>query len=365
VFRPEQRGQVNVCGFGQEFRGVPEPSIDCRRMGNQPDPQSAQRREPLIAESLQACTYAGYSSHGKTSLRLYPWVRVPIQTVKMRVRIGILTHGSVISLVLPKQAFEAERGKPGGLLLDFIFGPAIVPDRISVAKLSRRRVMTRFTPGSTRGGWLLGAILLFGAGVAARAAEVEVRNFTTKIDGNPAGTYRMTITRQDDGSVSMVGQADVKVTKVGFTVYKYSYRGTEVWKDGRLVRFQSSTDDDGKKFTVTATAEGDGVRLKVNGEESSARADWLTSYWQLPTAEMRKRHIALIDVDNGKSMNGAIRYLGTEQVTVCGKPQNCAHYRVTGPNMVDVWYDAQERLVRQEWMDEGYHVRLELTSVRR
>jgi hypothetical protein len=213
--------------------------------------------------------------------------------------------------------------------------------------------------------WGFSALVLFATSLHAQAADVEVRDFITKIDGKPAGESHMTIKRQDDGSLSMSCQADVKVTKLGIVVYKYSYRGNEDWTNSQLVRFESRTDDNGKAYTVKATWEKEGMRLRVNNEERIARVDWLTSYWQLPDAEARKRTIAIMDADTGKTVTGAIRYLGTQQITVAGKRQNCFRYRITGPLMVEAWYDAQDRLVRQEWTEDGHPCVLELSGIRR
>jgi hypothetical protein len=213
--------------------------------------------------------------------------------------------------------------------------------------------------------WILCALIIFATASFAQAAEIEVRDFTTKIDGKPAGETHMTITPQEDGSVAMACQADVKVTKLGIIVYQYVYRGNEVWKAGKLLRLESSTNDNGKRYKVTATADANGMRVRVLDEERIARVDWLTSYWQLPDAEARKRTMAVLDADTGKTVRGAMRNLGSQQLTVAGKNQNCSHYRISGPLTVEAWFDAQDRLVRQEWMEDGHTCVLELSTIRR
>jgi hypothetical protein len=50
---------------------------------------------------------------------------------------------------------------------------------------------------------------------------------------------------------------------------------------------------------------------------------------------------------------------------VAGQVQNVNHYRLSGKVAVDVWYDGSERLVRQEWVEEGHRTVLELARVRR
>jgi hypothetical protein len=217
---------------------------------------------------------------------------------------------------------------------------------------------------------LIGAILLVGAmlgvGANARAGETETRDFVTRIDGNPVGQYHMTITPKEDGVTVMACQADIRMTKLGIPTFHYTYRGTEVWKGNRLVNFQSSTDDDGTKYSVTATAERAGLRLKVNDTERIVRPDvWVTSYWQLPEERRRSGSLPLLDADDGKTLNGALRHIGVDQLTIGGQTVHCAHYRITGPNITDAWFDGQDRLVRQEWTEKGHKVQIELTNVRR
>lgn len=200
---------------------------------------------------------------------------------------------------------------------------------------------------------------------AARSADVEVRDYQTYIDGRKAGDYHMTITGQDDGSVSMAAQANVNI-RVLLVRYTYDYRGTEVWKGGRLVRFDSTTNDNGSRYTVSAAADGDGLRVRVNGRERTGRADtWLTTYWHLPPAAQRGQALPLLDADSGRDLTGTLGYVGAEQVNVAGQMTDCAHYRVTGSVNVDLWYDAQERLVRQEWMEDRHKAVLQLVGVRR
>jgi hypothetical protein len=226
-------------------------------------------------------------------------------------------------------------------------------------------MMRRFLNAYASAVCALSAVLGVGLGTA-HADGVETRDFATFIDGAQVGSYRMAITRKDDGSVTTTGDASIKVTKLGVTVYHYTYRGTEVWSDGRLQSFESKTDDDGTRYTVNATAEKNGLRLKVNGNERMVRPDvWITSYWQLPEARRRDKSLTMLDADEGKTVSGSLRSLGTEQITVAGQKCNCAHYRIAGPNMVDAWYDGQDRLVRQEWEEKGHKVQMVMTSVKR
>jgi hypothetical protein len=213
---------------------------------------------------------------------------------------------------------------------------------------------------------LFAALLLAGAlFTPARAAETEVREFSVSVDGKSSGTYTMTITKQDDGTFTMVCQAEVRVKFGPFTGYRYTYNGTETWKDGRVHSLESDCDDNGTKFRVRASSDGKGnLRVKVNGAEKDVRGDvYLTTAWFVPAGKQRDGAIPLIDADTGNEIDGKMQPISTGKMNILGKPTECARYRLTTLQPHDIWYDSAERMVRQEWVEDGHKTILELTKV--
>jgi len=219
-------------------------------------------------------------------------------------------------------------------------------------------------PGATRACWP--AVICLGLASAASAAETEIRDFRISIDGKPAGEYRLSVTRQDDGTLVQSGQADVRL-RVLVKNYTYAYRGTETWKGGRLVRLDSACNDDGKAFAVSARGGENGIAVRVNGVERRLPADaWTTSYWQLPPAALRNRALTLLDADCGEEIAGRLDYAGSQPVSAGGQSQNAARYRVSGGKLkVELWYDASDRLIRQESVEDGHKTVFELIRVRK
>jgi hypothetical protein len=210
---------------------------------------------------------------------------------------------------------------------------------------------------------VLALALVLAAG-PSRAADIETRDFSVVVAGKPAGEVHMTIHRQDNGSIVMRCDTDIKVNLV--VNYKFIYRGLEVWKDHRLVRFDSNTDDNGKRYIVSAVAEKDKLKVKVNNVERVVRGDvWLTSYWSLPAPKLRSGPIVLLDADNGRELDAKIQFVANEKLRIAGHEVTLNHYRLTGKVTVDLWYDGSDRLVRQEWSEQGHKAILELLRVRR
>jgi len=211
------------------------------------------------------------------------------------------------------------------------------------------------------------AALLFGLALVpgARAAETEVRVFKVTVDGKDAGKYTMSFTT-DDGALTIGCDAHVKVKVAFVTAYHYDYTGTEVWKEGRLMTLRSSCDDDGKRFEVSAAASDKGLSVKVNGRAKTVRGDaFLTTAGCLPDAKRRDGDLPLMEADNGQEINGKIEHIDSGSLSVAGEAVDVKHYRLKSLVDHDLWYDAGERLVRQEWTESGHKTVLELVSIRK
>jgi hypothetical protein len=221
-------------------------------------------------------------------------------------------------------------------------------------------------PGQTLerlAGWALVVamgLLLPGASWAV-ADDVETRDFTISVDGKAAGKYHTTIRRKDDGTVTFAAESEVKVSVLAITMYSYTYRGLEQWNHGRLQHFESSGKENGKPFTVTADSDAAGLHVKANGQEHVVSGDvWTTSFWQLPPAKYRNQALTLLGCDNGQERGSQLQWAGTAKLKVGEQEQTLSHYRVMRDVSYDLWYDAQDRLVRQEWVSNGHRTIMEL-----
>jgi hypothetical protein len=202
------------------------------------------------------------------------------------------------------------------------------------------------------------------APVGVLAAGVEARLFAVQVDGKLAGECRLNCS-QVGGSETLAGSASVSVKHLLGT-YHYRYAGTEVWKADRLQRLECSSDDDGKKCALQASAGETELRVTANGRTSRIKPDvWTSSYWHMPAPAQRGAPLGLLDVDTGRVLAIRFNVLGTVRLTVAGQPIDCTQCRVSGQSEADLWYDAQGRLVRQISIEDGHRTVLELKEIRR
>ena len=109
---------------------------------------------------------------------------------------------------------------------------------------------------------------------------------------------------------------------------------------------------------------GSTFHVQANGQERNVPLDvWTTSVWQLPPAAYRNNKVTLLSCCTGVEKQSRLEYVGAEQTKVAGQVQLLHALPRHERGLHDLWYDAQERVVRDEWMSGGHHTVLELKGV--
>lgn len=209
-------------------------------------------------------------------------------------------------------------------------------------------------------------VCVLGLASSADAIDVEKREFSIIIDGKESGISTMTLTVGDDGVTTVQGACSVKFTKLLFK-YNFNIESTEWWKDGHLIGLKSKSSENSKKNEVSGSGDGKQFRIRINGVDRTIKPEaWTTSYWKLADPKFHNKAVPLVDPEDGKEYNAQLQYIGTEQLTINKVPQNCYHFKVTGgPQTADLWFDRYHRLVRQEFVEQGSRVIIQLNSIQR
>jgi hypothetical protein len=202
----------------------------------------------------------------------------------------------------------------------------------------------------------LSALLLL---LSTLPAGAEERTYAITIDGQPAGEMTVSFQARDNGSTAVTVHADYHADRP--VPLALEYRGTETWKDGRLVRLEGLGSENRQKGGITLVAGKGAYALKAGVKEVSIRDDvWPTTAVMLPDPD---RRLLVVDALTGDVLRAKVEKVGAERITVAGKPVTATRYRVTaGGNRWDVWYDADPRLVKRMWTRDGRTVVAELKA---
>jgi hypothetical protein len=210
-------------------------------------------------------------------------------------------------------------------------------------------------------------LALFAPTCQIRADDKEYREFSIFVDGKDAGSSRMTLIQQDDGTSYMSATLDVKFRHLLVIDYAIKIETQEWWKEGRLIGMKTNSIENGKKSEVTIAVDNKQLRMRVNGKESMLKAEvWTNSFWKLADARFHNKPVPIVEVDTGKEFNSELKYMGAEKIPVAGKLQDCYRFLVTAaPGPIDLWYDKYHRLVRQEFTESGHKTIVQLVNVKR
>lgn len=207
--------------------------------------------------------------------------------------------------------------------------------------LSRRKAF-----GVLGGGVLAAGVLARGGTAAASGGAIgdRVLDFTVLRDGDEIGRHRLEI-RQEGARTLVDIDIDLEVGIGPLVLYRYMHRNREIWEDGRFLRFESRTDDDGDSYRVTAERAGDDILVDrmPAGDYRIDRTDILpTTYWNEATVRQR----VLLDTQKGRRMDVSVEDLGWERVEAGGESLRARKYDLTGDLRLTLWYDETGRWVK-------------------
>lgn len=126
-------------------------------------------------------------------------------------------------------------------------------------------------------------------------------------------------------------------------VYRYEHHNRELWRDGRLLRIDSRTDDDGEAFFVRGVLGPEGFKVESSDGSYVAPADVIsTSWWNFDTVNRRK----LLNSQLGKLIAVEVRPAGDDEVQTQAGAIPARRYVVDGDAALELWYDRDDRLAK-------------------
>lgn len=188
------------------------------------------------------------------------------------------------------------------------------------------------------------AVPFFGAASPARAAAPTDLRFRAMHLGEQVGEHRVGF-RSDGDRLVVTTHVDITITVLFFTAFHFSHDAVEVWRDGRLLSVESTTDDDGTRLEVTGNAVADGFR--IIGEDGP----FLAAPHLLTTNTLWDRRLLhesrVIDVQHGGEVGLVVKPRGEEQVATPRGPVTASHYRMITPSFAgSVFFDGGGRWVK-------------------
>lgn len=208
---------------------------------------------------------------------------------------------------------------------------------VAIKRLCRRSVLG--------GGLAFVTLPLMARFSAGAIPESGVTRFAVNRNGNPLGSHVLTF-RPDGDDLHVRVEIDFRVGIGPISFFRYQHRNDEIWRGNRLLSLDSTTDDDGDQYRVTARAEGDKLlvdgtpgRLVLPGDTLS------TSYWHEATIDRSE----WLDTQKGELVRSVVSQLGQQRIKAAGQTLEATRYSLRGDLNCDLWYH-QHRWVKLEFV---------------
>lgn len=160
------------------------------------------------------------------------------------------------------------------------------------------------------------------------------------------GKHIFSFKRSDD-QLAVESEINFKIKKFGIILYKYHVKGTEVYKEGKLIKFNSKTNQNGKNKYVNIALEGEEYIIDGSSYKGKAPVDYLIGTWWNHNIVKSEAQISAV---SGRIIKQKVTFLGEEIIKIGDKSYNTLHFNFSSTDKkldkdkklnTDVWYDEQ------------------------
>ena len=148
-----------------------------------------------------------------------------------------------------------------------------------------------------------------------------------------------------ENQLEIESEINFEIKKLGIVLYKYYVKGTEYYKDGKLIKFNSKTNQNGKKKYVNLKLENEELVIDGSSFKGKVPADYLLGTWWNHSIVEAKAQISAV---SGRIIEQKVTFLGKETINVNGKNYKTLHFNFSSTDKklskgkklnTDIWYD--------------------------
>jgi len=148
-----------------------------------------------------------------------------------------------------------------------------------------------------------------------------------------------------EGQLAIESEINFEIKKLGIVLYSYHVKGTEIYKAGELIKFNSKTNQNGKHKYVNLKLEEGEYTIDGSSYKGKVPEDYLLGTWWNHSIVNAKAQISAV---SGRIIKQKVTFLGKETIKFGDKSYNTLHYNFSSTDKkldkgkklnTDVWYD--------------------------
>ena len=148
-----------------------------------------------------------------------------------------------------------------------------------------------------------------------------------------------------NGELAVESEINFQIKKFGIVLYKYHVKGTEIYKDGKLVKFNSKTNQNGKVKYVNMKLDNEEYNIDGSSYQGKAPIDFMIGTWWNHSIVKASAQISAV---SGRIIKQKVTFLGKETIKIHDKIYNTLHFNFSSTDKkltkdkklnTDIWYD--------------------------
>jgi len=151
--------------------------------------------------------------------------------------------------------------------------------------------------------------------------------------------------KKQDNQLQVDSEINFKIKKLGVVLYKYHVKGTEYFENGKLVKFNSKTNQNGKEKYVNIKLEDNQLVIDGSSFKGKVSTNYLLGTWWNHSIVEAEAQISAV---SGRIIKQKVTFLGKENLIIGDKTYNTLHFNFSSVDKklakdkklnTDVWYD--------------------------
>ena len=152
--------------------------------------------------------------------------------------------------------------------------------------------------------------------------------------------------KKSDNEIAVESEINFEIKKFGVVLYKYNVKGTEYYRDGKLIKFNSKTNQNGKEKYVNLKAEGKDLVIDGSSFKGKVSQEYLLGTWWNHSIVKAPAQISAV---SGRIIKQKVTFLGKEKIKLGNKVFKTLHFNFSS---IDKKLKESKRLNTDVWYDE-------------
>lgn len=179
--------------------------------------------------------------------------------------------------------------------------------------------------------------------------DVKSLEFDLYRNNKLIGTHIYNFERKDN-LLTVNSIINFKISKFGMVLYKYYAKGTELYKDSKLIKFTSVTKQNKKEKFCNIDLKNGEFNVSGSSYTGTAPLDYIIGTWW--NHEIVKSP-AQISAVSGRIIHQNVKFIGKEKLLINNKNYETLHFNFSSSDKklkknkklnTDIWYDEKTLL---------------------